>query len=79
MLNVSRIGIFRYDIREIMSRSEIDPALASAIIANVIAKASRISISEAKAYVNEVQQQAGFKPEVGQGICTLLDRFSTYR
>lgn len=79
MLNLRRLGSFRYDIREVLSRSKVDEALASSVVANTIAKASRVSISEAKSYTREVQAQGGFDKEVSDAICSLLDRYSKYR
>lgn len=79
MLNLNRITPFRYDIREIMSHYEVDEAVASTVIASVIAKASRISISAARAYVREQEKENKYPKEVAQEICNLLDRYSKYR
>ncbi len=79
MLNIHRLGVFRYDIREIMVDAKVDPALSSAIVANVMAKASRVSIDDAKNYVREVEQTGGIDSEASECICILLDRYSRYR
>ena len=79
MLNLRRLGSFRYDIRDILAHTDIDEALASAVVANVIAKASRVSIADAKTYVREIQAQGGLHQDVADDICSLLDRYSKYR
>ena len=57
MLNLRREGVFKYDVREVLAESKVDEALASSVIANMIAKASRVSINEAKDYVREVESR----------------------
>ncbi len=79
MLNLNRVTTFRYDIREIMSHHEVDEAVASTLIASVIAKASRISIVSAISYVREQEKAEAIKTEVSAEICDLLDRWARYR
>ena len=79
MLNLSRLGGFKYDIREVFSACDMDTAYSSALLANIIAKASRVSISEAKAYVRSEQGRGAYQKEVSDDICSLLDRYSKYR
>ena len=79
MLNLSRLGGFKYDIREIYTDCEMDSTYASALLANIIAKASRVSITEAKAYVRSEQTLGAYPKEIADDICILLDRYSKYR
>lgn len=79
MLNLSRLGGFKYDIREIFTDSDMDSAYASALLANIIAKASRVSISEAKDYVRAESVKGAYQKEVSDDICMLLDRYAKYR
>ena len=79
MLNRHRLSSFKYGIREIMSNYKIDETTASSIIANVIAKSSRISIDSAKSFVRE-QEKTGICPkEASDEVCYLLEKFSKYR
>ena len=79
MLNLNRISSFRYGIREIMTHYEVNEAMASSIVATVIAKGSRHSIASARSYVKE-QKEAGNCPrEATDEIIALLDRYSKYR
>ncbi|HUL39419.1 MAG TPA: hypothetical protein VLU38_03920 [Methanomassiliicoccales archaeon] len=57
----------------------MDQAYASALLANIIAKASRVSTSEAKAYVRLEQSKGNYEKQVSDDICGLLDRYSRYR
>lgn len=79
MLNLNRVTTFRYDIREIMSHYDIDEAVASTVIASVIAKASRISIVSAISYVREQEKAEIVNKDVSAEICDLLDRWARYR
>jgi hypothetical protein len=79
MLNLHKIIPFRFDIREIMTHYKIDEAVASSVVASVIAKASRISIKAAQEYVVDQEAAGSFQKEVTGEICELLDRYSKYR
>ena len=79
MLNMRKLGDFRYDIREIVSKSQMDESLGPSFIAQVIAKASRISIKDAKNYVKEFEQRGSCSKRVSEDICSLLDRYTKYR
>lgn len=79
MLNVRRLSGFKYDVKEILNGSNIDSAYASALLANIIAKASRVSISEAKEYVRGESLKGYYQKEVSDDICSLLDRYAKYR
>jgi len=79
MLSLNKMTVFRYGLREITSNYKIDEAIASSVIASVMAKASRISIDSAKRYIRE-QEKIGVCPkEVTDEIYDLLERFSIYR
>jgi hypothetical protein len=79
MLNMRRLGDFRYDIREVVARSQMDEAAGPSFIAQVIAKASRISIRDAKKYVRDFEQRGECTKNVSEDICGLLDRYTKYR
>jgi len=79
MLNLHRIPLFRYGIKEIMSNYEIDKSIASTVIASVVAKGSRISIESAKTYVRGQEKIGSYSKEASDEICDLLDRFSRHR
>jgi len=79
MLNRNRVTSFRYAVREIMQRHEIEEGAASSIVASVIAKSSRISIGEAQAYVREQQKLGCCSPAAADEICDLLNRFTKFR
>ena len=79
MLNLSRLSAFKYDIREIMSHYEIDGAVATSVVASVIAKSSRVSLDSAIAYVREQEKTGLYPTESLYEICDLLDKYSKLR
>jgi len=79
MLNIHRMGSFKYDVRDALSSSPIDESLASSILANIIAKSSRISVKDAKDYIRDLEQKQTIDRNLSGDLCALLDRYSKYR
>jgi len=79
MLNLQKLGDFKYYARNILSKSDMDETETPTFMANIIAKASRVSIKEAKDYVREVEKRGICSKEVSEEVCDLLDRFTKYR
>lgn len=79
MLSLNKMTVFRYNLREIVSNYKIDEAIASSLIASIMAKASRISIDSAKKYIWEQEKNGTCPKEVSEEIYDVLERFSTYR
>jgi hypothetical protein len=79
MLNLGRLTVFRYGMREIMSNYEVEESAARSLIASVMAKASRISIASAKEFMME-QERMGICPSAATDeVYDLLEKHSTYR
>lgn len=79
MLNQRRLGEFRYDVRELFVDKKMDPDLATTFLASIIAKASRLTIREAKDFVRDQEDAEIITKEVADGICYLLDRYTKYQ
>lgn len=79
MLNTHRINPFKYDMNEILEISSMDPSKASSFLASVIAKASRVSIKDAKDFVKTFLGSGDLTKEEHDRICKLLDRYSRWR
>jgi hypothetical protein len=79
MLNMRRLGEFKYDIRELFVENQMNPDLATTFLASVIAKASRQSIKDAKDYVREQQAAGAISKEVMDGLVYYLDRYTKYQ
>jgi len=79
MLNLRRLGDFKYYARGVLSNSQMEETSTPVFMANVIAKASRVSIQDAKSYVKDVERQGICTKEVSDNVCGLLDRYATYR
>ena len=79
MLNLRRVSSFRYDLREILGQFEVNETIAGSILASIVAKGSRVSIASAKEYVRDQEKTGAYPSEASEEICSLLDRWSTYR
>lgn len=79
MLNTHRINPFKYDMKEILEASSMDPAKASSFLATVIAKASRVSTRDAKDFIKTFQESGDLTKSEVDSIFKLLDKYSRYR
>ena len=79
MLNTHKIAPFKYDMNEILADTSMDPSKASAFLASLIAKSSRISIKEAKEFTKPFVESGDLAKEEYDRISRLLDRYSKYR
>jgi hypothetical protein len=79
MLNLRRVTTFRYDLREILNQFEVNETIAGSILASILAKGSRVSIASAKEFVREQEKTGAYPTEASEEICSLLDRWATYR
>lgn len=79
MLDLRREGHFRYDLREVLSRSAFPPEQAAGFVATIVSKGSRLSTAEAKAFVDaKLGEKLLSKPD-RDAILHLLDRYSRWR
>jgi len=79
MLNIHRLGSFKYDLREILNAAPIDKTVIPTVVANIIAKSSRVSVKETKEYVREIEKAGTIDKIAADDICSLLDRYSKWR
>lgn len=79
MLNTHKLAPFKYDMNEILASTSMDASKASAFLASVIAKASRVSTKEAKDYIRGFVESGDLSKEESDRICKLLDKYSKYR
>lgn len=79
MLNLRRASSFRYDLREILIQFQVNETVARSVLASVMAKGSRVSIASAKEFVRDQEKAGAYPSEASEEICSLLDRWSTYR
>lgn len=80
MLNMRKAQLFRYEIREIFSRSGLDEATQSTIIASIIAKGSRTSVYEAKEYLDAMAEEyEELNERTVKAVKRLIDDFTKYR
>ncbi len=79
MLNLHRLGSFKYDLREILNASPMDKTAIPTVVANIIAKASRVSVRETKEYIRDIEKQGVIDKIAADDTCSLLDRYSKWR
>ena len=80
-VKVANVGdlAFKYDMNEILASTSMDASKASAFLASVIAKASRVSTKDAKEYIRGFMESGDLTKEENDRICKLLDKYSKYR
>lgn len=79
MLNTHKLNPFKYDMNEILATTSMDASKASAFLASVIAKASRVSTRDAKDYIRGFMESGDLTKDENDRICKLLDKYSKYR
>ncbi len=79
MLNTHKLAPFKYDMNEILSGTQMDEAKASAFLASLIAKASRVSTKEAKEFVRGFMDSGDLTKDECDKINRLMDKYSKYR
>lgn len=79
MLNTHKINPFKYDMNEILATTSMDDAKASAFLASVIAKASRVSTKDAKEFIRGYVNTGDLTKDESEKMCKLLDKYSKYR
>jgi hypothetical protein len=79
MLSMGQQKHFRYSLREIFARHNLDPKIGDPLGGALFAKGSRNSLDDAKDFVEEKVREGVIKPELADDLFTLLDRYSTWR
>lgn len=79
MLDISREGHFKYDLREVLSRSSLPPEQLKAFAATIFSKGSRQSTVEAKDWVTQKLNENVITKNERDAINTLIDRYSKFR
>ena len=79
MLNVHFLAHFKYDLNEILVRSDMDDSQYVKFTANLITKASRNGISDARTYVDSVFKDEVIDESSAERIKKLLQRYSKLR
>ncbi|HHD16293.1 MAG TPA: hypothetical protein ENK47_06245 [Euryarchaeota archaeon] len=79
MLALGRLDYFKYDLKEIIERSDIEEDLRPSFMASVTAKARQRSISDAKEYIEEMMEKGEVSEETSRKLFNLLDRYTKVR
>ena len=57
----------------------MDKTVIPTVVANIIAKSSRVSVKETKEYVREIESKGTIDKIAADDVCSLLDRYSKWR
>ena len=79
LLNMRNRALFHFDLKEYLKIAIIDPGQGTQFAAQVVARASRQGIDEAKDYVVEKRSEGIIDEQLADQVLTLLDRYSRYR
>ena len=79
MLDLRSLTSFKYHLKHILEESSMNEDFQGSFSANLITKASRGSLKEAKDYARSIAGQGMFKEETSEAICDLLERYRRYR
>ncbi len=79
MLNVGRELEFKYDVRAILKRDNIDEKKEAPFIATLFSRGSRMDIPTAEKYVEEKFKEGLFSEDSYEEILKLLKRYRKWR
>lgn len=79
MLDISREGHFKYDLRDVLSKSSLPAEQIHAFAATIFSKGSRQSTVEAKDWVTAKLNENVITKAERDAINTLIDRYSKFR
>jgi len=79
MLDISREGHFKYDLKEALLRSALPPEQVAGFLATVFSKGSRQSTMDAKDWVTSKLTENVITKADRDAINTLIDRYSKWR
>lgn len=79
MLDISREGHFRFDLRELLTRGSLPAEQIPAFLATVHSKGSRQSTMDAKEWVTQKMMENLITQAERDAINTLIDRYSKWR
>lgn len=79
MLDLSREGHLKYDLREVLVPGTIPPEQITGFIATILSKGGRVSTVEAKDWVTGKLDEKVISKAERDAINTLIDRYSKWR
>lgn len=79
MLDLRREGHFKYDLKDVLSRSSLPSEQVAAFAATIFSKGSRQSTVDAKDWVTAKLNENVITKAERDAINTLIDRYSKFR
>lgn len=76
-LNMARVSDFKWDLNQILNKMPEDKA--GLIRGSIYAKASKISVDEAKKFLKEKEEEGVVDKEIALEILRVLTKYSKFR
>lgn len=79
MLNLKRVTVLKYELKELLEDCGLDEQQLSTFLANLVNKASKNSIEDAEDYLDSVVEKGMISIDTANRISRLLNRYKTHR
>jgi hypothetical protein len=79
MLDQSKANYFRYEMLDFLKTTPVPEEHHNALMQTLWSKGSRISLQEAKVWLNDKVKEKMVDPVTQQKILGILERYSTWR
>ena len=78
-LDIRRLNYFRYDAKEVLTATELDPKVWNPLLASIVTKASRISIRDATEYIKKLENDDVLDQKPAKALINLLEKYKRWR
>jgi hypothetical protein len=78
-LDLRKLNYFRYDAKEVFFSTDLEQRIWNPLCASIVTKASRISIKDAKEYINNLEEEKVITKETAIALIQLLDKYKRWR
>lgn len=79
MLDLKREGHLKYDLKRVLEATDLDENQVRSFTQTLLAKGSRASTEDVKAYVDDKVGEGVLPPDTAVDLERVLDRYSTWR
>jgi len=79
MLDLRKLNYFRYDAKEIFNSTNLDQKVWNPLLVSIVTKASRLSIKEAKDYIDRIAEEGVINQDTTKELIHLLEKYKRWR
>lgn len=79
MLDLGREGHLKYDLKQVLERTDLDESQVRSFTQTLLAKGSRGSTEDVKAFVENKREEGMLPSQAASELERVLDRYSTWR